>query len=236
MSAESSRAVIDDNNSFTGPLVINGGNITTNTLWDRNRVYYILGTVAVNNGAVLTLTPGRIVKFERHRYLSVSGTLIATGTLTNSITFTSIFDDTAGGDTNNDEGSTTPYAGSWSGIYLSGPGSAVMEHCEVRYSGAYYYGEERAASIYVSGSVTLILTNSLVITSEYRCVALEGTNSTHLISGQHHPGGAGENASAWGSVTGKCHHRRKHDPEQPARKYQYRELPAAGLGHHAHHP
>lgn len=64
--------------------------------------------------------------------LIVDGALDARGTVAAPIVFTSIHDDTAGGDTNNNAAATLPAPFSWGGIVLRGAGN-VLEHTEVRY-------------------------------------------------------------------------------------------------------
>ena len=117
-----------------------GGIIDADTTWTLdNSPYIVVGNILVNEGVTLTIEPGVTVKFDRHPefgnlYLYVDGTLIARGTESNIITFTS-----------NQE---NPTIGHWKcikfrdsavdatfdvdGNYVSG---CILEYCKVEYGG-----------------------------------------------------------------------------------------------------
>ncbi|MCA8975747.1 MAG: right-handed parallel beta-helix repeat-containing protein [Planctomycetes bacterium] len=120
------------------PILLNG------QIWDGNGgplaagvVYHVVGGpgscgISVPTGQTLTIQPGAIVKIAG--CFLVSGTLDAIGTAIAPIEFTSVHDDLAGGDTNNNGGLTVPAAGDWANIEIFG--TAHVEHCRVRYGGA----------------------------------------------------------------------------------------------------
>ncbi len=58
----------------------------------------------------------------------------ANGTFQQPVVFTSIFDDTAHGDTNNDGAVTSPDKGNWVGIVLVNTGSTTLNFLQVRYA------------------------------------------------------------------------------------------------------
>src|ERR1700688_1732217 len=79
------------------------------------------------------------------------GTLEANGTAAEPVVFTSLADDSVGGDTNGDGSSTTPKEGESAGIYMTGNGSAPtvanLGYVMVRYAavGLEVHGEARVA-------------------------------------------------------------------------------------------
>src|SRR5262249_5263097 len=74
--------------------------------------YVLNSDLTVNQNVTLTLPPGTIVKaFVGGVSVNVNGHLVAHGTAAQPIVFTSIRDDSIGGDTNNDASATQPAAG-----------------------------------------------------------------------------------------------------------------------------
>ena len=75
--------------------------ITSDTTWTTDGSPYLInGDVKVEAGVTLTVNPGVIVKFNGSSF-NVFGTLQALGTEANPIYLTSYYDDTIGGDTDN---------------------------------------------------------------------------------------------------------------------------------------
>lgn len=75
-------------------------NITTNTTWTKNNVYQLGGRITVVSGATLTIEAGTIIKGEAGTganatalLIARGGTLIAQGTATAPIIFTSVADE-----------------------------------------------------------------------------------------------------------------------------------------------
>ncbi len=92
-------------------LVIDGVTTTVDNDW----------TIGAENAANsrVTFNAGSIIKFGAGRKLTVNGGLNLESTASQPVVFTSIKDDTAGGDTNLDGNTTTPAAGNWVGVKLT---------------------------------------------------------------------------------------------------------------------
>jgi hypothetical protein len=98
---------------------------------DYANVYIITCNLDVPSLATLTAQPGTIIKADTGTQLTVEGTLNATGTSANPISFTSVNDGSIGGST----GDGSPAAGDWGGIAVSGQGSLDLEHATVEFGG-----------------------------------------------------------------------------------------------------
>jgi plastocyanin len=155
-----------EGNTGTGNA-INGiqmsGNLGMDTTLPGNPVfaYVISGGLTVNNSRTLTLSPGAVVKFgSSGETLMLNGSLVASGTEASPVTLTSIHDDTAGGDTNNNIGATAPNPMDWNSIIASAGGTVNLAYANVRYGGWYWcgvncYGNNTALHVYDGGSAVL---------------------------------------------------------------------------------
>jgi hypothetical protein len=103
-----------------------GGSILTNTVWQGEVL--VEETVSVQSGVTLTVQPGTQVRFKHYRgyrepekrlSLQVFGTLIAEGTTTQPIYFTSDASD--------------PQNGDWSMIRLGNSTDSVLRYCVVEF-------------------------------------------------------------------------------------------------------
>lgn len=121
------------------------GSITQNTTWSlSNSPYLVTGTVTIQNGITLTIQPGVVIKSQvspLNSTIRVKGIILAQGTQSQPIVFTSKKDDAYGGDTNNDGNATTPNAEDWSSIVIESTsgGLSILEYCLIRF-GSYYDG------------------------------------------------------------------------------------------------
>ncbi len=122
------RAVYDpDDEPGVVRSIIVDGNITNDTTWVGGRVYEIQRNCSVKGNATLTVEAGAIVKLPFGRVYAYdprglnvydSGSLVVNGTLANPVVFTSIRDDSWGGDTNGDGNRSEPYPSECGGVYV----------------------------------------------------------------------------------------------------------------------
>ncbi|OQY03290.1 MAG: hypothetical protein B6I22_11950 [Desulfobacteraceae bacterium 4572_123] len=141
------------------------GTIDTDTTW--RGITIVDEPVTVSSEVTLTIDPDTIIKFDPfHRsniILSSGSVLIAEGTVAQPVIFTSLYDDSSGGDVNVDGNSSTPNAGDWLGIHVLG-GQAILDHVILNYGGG---TENRswnnsAGAIVVKNEGVVILSNSII--------------------------------------------------------------------------
>lgn len=128
-------------------------NIETAVTWLEGKVYYIDEVIRVVNGGTLVIEPGAVVKFSTNGLLSAeSGSRIqAEGQAQKTIVFTSIFDNTAGGDSILNDGSALPLKGDWSSISIeSGAVGSSFLNCQFRYG-----GKDKAAVLLIEGRASV---------------------------------------------------------------------------------
>ncbi len=116
------------------------GFITSDTTWTLANSPYVVhccNSITVIPGVTLTIEPGVVVKFDVNTGMFINGTLKAQGTETNPIYFTSLFDDTVGGDTNNDGNATVPNPFQWNHLQFNEGSAGVFDHTVVRYGGMF---------------------------------------------------------------------------------------------------
>lgn len=123
----------------TDNVVIITQDITNVTTWSGDSIYIIKKyDFYVEN--TLDIEPGCIIKFHPTdgpwMTLGSGGTVMAIGTATNPIIFTSYKDDVHGGDNNGDGNSTSPAAKDWGHINTNGENGSTFNYCHFYYGGA----------------------------------------------------------------------------------------------------
>ena len=132
------------NNTATGNTLgdairVTSGTITgAQTVSPRNLIdstVVISANITVATGSQLTLDAGVVLKWDDDDRFVVNGTLTTNGTTTNPVVFTSIDDDSFGGDTAKD-GPTVGSPGDWDGLSFSSFSDASeLRGARVRYGG-----------------------------------------------------------------------------------------------------
>lgn len=111
--------------------------ITQNTTWEGNKTYivdkenlYIKASLRIEAGATIKLMPHCCIIVQK------DGCIIAEGSNSEPIYFTSYKDDKHGGESNSDGDKTFPAAGDWGYINLNGTQNCSFEHCCFLYGGS----------------------------------------------------------------------------------------------------
>jgi hypothetical protein len=141
---------VDDSNVFHNPAAAgvkntyNGIFLTGNsykaitgliTFSETEVPFVIGGDIDVPLGSALTIGDNVVIKFFVGNYtLRAEGTIVANATAGNKIVFTSLKDDSHGGDTNGDGAISSPAVGDWRGVTLNANGS-TFNRCEFYYGG-----------------------------------------------------------------------------------------------------
>jgi RHS repeat-associated protein len=172
------------------------GVLTTDQIWVGSLLHHVTGDVVVPAGVTLSINPGATVKLDLGRGLTVQpgGVLMAPGTTAQPVVFTSIRDDSVGGDTNGDGDTTAPAPGDWKRLHIDG-GRAEFDHCDIRYGAG--PDNVQDALIRTSGNAELTVINSRLADGFYTGVLCWGGTAvltSTLITGldrgvSAHPGG-----------------------------------------------
>ncbi|MEM1068544.1 MAG: hypothetical protein AAGI63_06600, partial [Planctomycetota bacterium] len=119
-----------------------GRTVSSDQTWDFGGLpAHVVGDVNINGAnTTLNVIPGSIIKLGSSAGIKASsaagdrGSLIAVGTSGQPIIFTSVNDDSVGGDSNADGDAASPSPGDWDAFNLYNSDSR-LEHVEVRYGG-----------------------------------------------------------------------------------------------------
>lgn len=167
-----------------GPTLVTES-ITEDTTWGPQGSPYVLdGSITVRDDVSLTILPGTVVKAtDGDTQLFVRGQLLALGEPGKRVVFTSLKDDSVGGDTNGDGDASTPAPGDWLQILIQ-PDSqdktvpmSVIDYADIRYGGhristGGLCNDTATVSVVYGGR--LVLSNSKITDSQ---VSAFGTSS-----------------------------------------------------------
>lgn len=125
------------------------GDLSGNIQWNENSgPYLIQGTVTLTDRARLNISSGAVIKFSPQARLIIKGELDAKGSKNKPVFFTSAFDDSIGGDTNEDGAATTPSSTDDWQIVFNNTRDADIEYVQIKYSSLpIYYDSKRKLSI-----------------------------------------------------------------------------------------
>ena len=105
--------------NFVSAQTYVSGIISSGSTWTVSESPYIItGNTMIDDGVTLTIEPGATIKFDGNYFLRIQGTLIAEGTLSDSILFTSNY--------------SSPSKGDWDKIEFQG--SSDDSNCVIKYA------------------------------------------------------------------------------------------------------
>ncbi|MBK9276255.1 MAG: hypothetical protein IPM49_17180 [Flavobacteriales bacterium] len=129
---------------------------------------YLSAGFTVGAGATLTILPGTVIKWRTATQVSgcptcvqrwdIQGALVAVGTSTEPIIFTSLKDDSEGGDTNNDANGSVPQNGDNAGIAFRAGSNGLLNHLQFvsfRYASTVYISDFNGVVIFENCSGTV---------------------------------------------------------------------------------
>ena len=140
----SGMTIQSNGNGSNGIRILEGTLSSDATLSKRDvggirNIAYIIDRLQITSDATLTVMPGVVIKLLRYNSrISVDGAFVADGTPEENIVFTSLKDDSKGGDTNDDGNASTPEKGDWWSIIFNKSDrdtANLLDNCVLNYGG-----------------------------------------------------------------------------------------------------
>ena len=124
------------NTATADTTIPHGTQLTGNVTWTKAASPYIVLGMGVASDATLTIEPGTIIKFIGGGGIGLNGNVtVGAPAPAEPVIFTSLKDDSVGGDTNGDGSASLPVSADWNGIFVVS-GTTTMTNTIMRYGGS----------------------------------------------------------------------------------------------------
>lgn len=150
-----------------------------------NNIAYVMTNLTIGNGATLTINPGVVLKFFNNGMVVGEGAIQAIGSDSEKIIFTSLNDDSRGGDTNIDGNGSVPGPGNWYGLsFFESTVQSTLQNCEFRYGGdASRFDGLREGTI-ISENNNLSVESCLIQLTSSSAFGIYGTSTASITDNQ----------------------------------------------------
>lgn len=149
-----------------------------------SNIAYFINNLTINTGATLTIEAGVVIKsfnYSNNKSIAVNGAIIALGTPTEKIIFTSRKDDSNGGDYNNDGNASSPTKNDWIGITFGASSiNSSLKNCIFRYSG----GWSNQGVIHYDNANNVTIDSSVIEQSYSPALSVLGSSTSVLKNTQ----------------------------------------------------